>query len=91
MLESVKKALRISHSVLDDDIKENIEAAKAELIRAGCDPELVTAGEDALVLRAVKTYCLEHFCDDMAKAEKYHTSFELQLDSMRKSANYKAV
>lgn len=90
MFESVKRALRISHTALDDEIRENIAAAQAELIRAGCDPDLVSAGEDALVLRAVKTYCLEKFCDDLNKAEKYHASFELQMDGMRKSANYKA-
>lgn len=52
MLEKVKNDLRISHSKLDDDIQDNIEACKLDLKRVGVDIDK----NDQLVEKAIKLY-----------------------------------
>ena len=45
MLNKVKLALRITHSKLDSEINENIDAAKEELERAGVPRDIATEPE----------------------------------------------
>ena len=53
MLDKVKLALRITHSKLDSEINENIDAAKEELERAGVPRDVATDPEKyPLVARA---------------------------------------
>jgi len=85
LIDSVKKALRISTDALNDEITENINAAKAELIRSGVDPEIVAA-EGPLVTQAVKTYVLSRMGSDKTMIEGYQKSFEYQQDNLRKSS-----
>ena len=61
MLDKVKRALRISHSLLDDDITETINAARAEMIRSGVAEAKAKDDNDSLIVSAVKTYCLYIF------------------------------
>ncbi|MBQ8933924.1 MAG: hypothetical protein IJ061_06540 [Lachnospiraceae bacterium] len=86
MLDTVKKAKRIKHSKLDDEIARHIETAKAELIRAGADEEVVNAG-GSLVTEAVVTFCLMKLEDDLKEFERYERSFGIQLDQIRRSHN----
>lgn len=47
LLDDIKKTLRISNNVLDDEVLDLIESAKAELINIGVDIEkTVTVTED---------------------------------------------
>ncbi len=54
MLETVKKALRISTTAYDSELTYLIEAAKLDLGVAGV---VIPAGFDELVKRAIITYC----------------------------------
>ena len=58
MLEKVKTALRISTTAFDDELTELIEAAEADLGIAGV---VIPASYDAIVSRAVITYCKMNF------------------------------
>lgn len=61
LIDSVKNALRITTSDMDDDIKDLICAAKADLRISGVKVILDT---DPLVIQAVKLYCKAHFGDN---------------------------
>lgn len=58
MLDKVKLALRISTSAFDDEIKDLIKAAEADLEVAGV---ATIAEDDPLIIRAVTTYCKANF------------------------------
>ena len=89
LLDDVKTALRITHDKLDDEINDNIEAAELELQRVGIPEEIASAPETyPQIKRAVKTYCQSVMAIDQTQAEKYHASFELQAENLRKSAMY---
>lgn len=58
MLEKVKTALRITTTVYDDELTDLITSAQLDLGVAGVVlPEII----DALVTRAIITYCKVHF------------------------------
>ena len=89
MLDKVKLALRITHTKLDNDILDNIAAAKEELERAGVPRDLVTEPEkNPLIARAIKTYCQSMAALDQNQADKYMNSFKYQADNLRKSSLY---
>lgn len=89
MLDKVKLALRITHTKLDNDILDNIAAAKEELERAGVPRDVATDPEKyPLVARAIKTYCQSMAALDQNQADKYMNSFKYQADNLRKSSLY---
>lgn len=84
MLDTVKKAMRITHSELDDEIKRNIAAAEADLTRTGIAADIVAA-EGELVTQAVISYCLAHMGEDPDLMEKYMEAYRMEADAIRKS------
>lgn len=85
MLNSIKLALRINHNKLDDEINDTINAARAEMVRAGVSDE-VAYSDAYLTKQCIKTYALMNFCNDKNMAERYEKSFEYQLENIRKSS-----
>lgn len=85
MLGKVKLALRISHNLLDEDIKETIDTARAELIRSGVSEKYANSNHP-LVESAIKTYCLFVYANDDKKTQGYFDSWQYQMDNIRKSA-----
>lgn len=71
MLEQIRKALRITHTKLDDDISDTIEACKRDLSLAGV---YWVGDEDPLLIQAVKLYCKWQF-DHEGKAERYEKAY----------------
>ena len=88
MLDKVKQALRISHNFLNNDIRDTIEAARAEMIRSGVSVKAASNDGDQLIARAIKTFCLGEYEKDPKLAEGYQKSWEYQLDNLRKSSSY---
>lgn len=84
MLEKVKIALRITHTLLDSDIEQTIALARAEMVRAGVNAEL-SESNNTLVEGAIKTFCLWHYSNDDKMSDGYFRSWEYQLDNLRKS------
>lgn len=85
MLDKVKLALRISHDLLDGDINDTIEVARAEMIRSGVSKGYANSNHP-LVENAIKTYCLYVYSNDDKKTQGYFDSWQYQLDNIRKSA-----
>lgn len=83
-LATVKKALRIGHSQLDDEITRLIGTAQAEMIRAGVTEEAVNEG-GSLVTQAAVTFCLMNMTEEKNLIDRYEESFRLQVDNIRKS------
>lgn len=78
LLSKVKKSIRITHTVLDDDILDNIAACVADLRGCGVSAaKLDTTKElDPLILNAVKLYCRKEYTDDPAKAARYQEGYD---------------
>ena len=85
MLDKVKLALRISHNLLDRDIEDTIEVARAEMIRSGVSKELANS-DNVLIKSAIKTYCLFVHSNDDKKTQGFFDSWQYQLDNLRKSS-----
>ena len=84
--ERCVKALRLSTSagtLLLTEIQNNIEAARAELVRAGVSEEKVQE-EGSLVQQAIIDYVLmEMNTED--QYDRYLNAFQYQMDNLRKS------
>ena len=85
MVQTVKNALRIKHSLLDVDIAESILEARAEMVRSGVSEEEANSNHP-LIKAAIKTYCLAEYTSDSDKVEGYQKSWQYQLDNIRKSS-----
>lgn len=76
LLVAVKKSLRISADIFDDDLTELIDAAKNDLKMRGVD----NIDEDApLVRQAVKLYCRGNFANGDVKERELYQSRYLDL------------
>lgn len=80
MLDRVKVALRLTTAVYDDELTDLINAAELDLGVAGV---IVPTALDALVRRAVITYCKVHFAgsadDDYDRLKKSYDEQKAQL------------
>lgn len=84
--KAVAKALRLSDSAAElllVEIQQNIETAKAELIRSGVSESVVDT-EGPLIVDAIKRYCQATMGDE-GEFEKYMNSFMYQQENLRKS------
>ncbi len=73
MLDSIRKALRISSSAFDDEIEDLIDEAVRDLETSGI---VNISLDDALISKAIKTYCKANFGVDNKNSEKYQESYE---------------
>lgn len=80
------KALRLSESagtLLLEEIQNNIEAARAELIRSGVSSETVQE-EGPLIQNAIIDYVLMQMNDE-DQYERYFNAWQYEMDNLRKS------
>lgn len=81
LLNKIKTKLRISHTALDEDLKDTISACLTDL--AVCGVQAPTPADpqdtDPLILNAIKLYCSAEFTDDPDKA----TAFMARYDSLK--------
>jgi len=84
ILAKVKLALRISHTLLDDEIADVIASARAEMKRAGLD-STTADGSSELIETAIRTYALSYYASSEKESERYTESFKYQLDNLRKT------
>ncbi len=73
MIESVKLALRIKSSAFDAEINDLIDEAVRDLEISGI---VNISLDDALISKAIKTYCKANFGIDNKDSEKYQESYE---------------
>lgn len=90
MLESAKNALRVSGNDLDEEVQDLIDAAKADLQFSGVLGEKIVE-EDALIKRAIITYCKAYFGWDNPEADRFQKSYESLRNHLSLSAEYTVV
>lgn len=84
-LLKVKKGLRTSHSVLDEDIMADIDACLADLkIARIIDPKET----DPLIYNAIKLYCRSLYTDDPAKGAEYLRRYEALKSNLQTAEGY---
>lgn len=85
MLEAVKRALRLTVNAYDEEILDLIAAAKRDLALAGVT--MADAETDALMRRAIVTYCRVHFGtpDDY---DRLKASYDEQKAQMQMATGY---
>lgn len=88
MLDDVKIALRVSHSALNTEIIDLIAAARQDLILSGVLPAKANSDTDALVKRAIVTYCKAYFGFDNPDAERLITAYDRLKSHLTLSGDY---
>lgn len=84
-LVKIKQCLRITHSKLDQDIENDVEACLADLRLVG----IKYAGEsDPLIFNAIKLWCRASYTDDPAKATEYLRRYEALKASLMMAEGY---
>lgn len=86
MLDKVKLALRLTTDAYDEEIQQLIDAAVADLGIAGIGANFMR--KDALIIRAVITYCRVHFGspDDF---ERVKASYDEQKAQLQCASGYR--
>lgn len=88
MLEDVKRALRVTHTQLDGEIQDLIDAAQVKLILSGVSTTKAQVDDDALIKRAIITYCKAEFIADADEAARFLRSFESLAIHLSLAADY---
>lgn len=91
LLNTVKTAKRIRHNDLNTEIERLISVARDEMVRAGIDESKANDENDSLTTQAVVTFCLYSLAETEELEGRYLRSWEIQLDSLRKSRGYKCT
>ena len=81
MLKQAKLSLRISNDAFDDELYGLILSAKIDLQLAGISDSALDE-PDAMVERAILTYCKAHFGMANPDSEKYAESYNLQRNKL---------
>lgn len=87
LLQKIKTSLRISHSKLDDDVTDSIEACLRDLKVCGVQ---VTGATDPLILNAIKLYCKAAYTDDTGKAAAYQERYDALKSCLMMAEGYRA-
>ncbi|MDZ4567466.1 head-tail connector protein [Bacillus cereus] len=89
MLEVVKKALRISHTALDDEVDDLIEAARTDLKLSGVSGFKSNDDTDPLIKRAIIMYAKANFIVDVKEAERFQLSYNMLKNHLTLAGDYK--
>lgn len=88
MLEDIKLSLRISHNALDAEILDTIEAARQDLILSGISKAKAEDEGDALIKRAIKTYCKAEYATEDRESGRYSQSYNLLKNHLSMAGDY---
>ena len=86
--ETIRNRLRITHTSIDDQLTDDISAAKAELVRVGISTSAVESSTDALIDKAIIAYCMWVESSNDKMAEGYEQMWNQWKDELRKSQGY---
>lgn len=91
LLDDVKKALRISSTAYDDEVKDLISAGKSDLRLTGIYFKEETEGLplDTTIKRAVITYCKANFGYDNPDAERFEKSYVMLKQHLSLAGDYR--
>lgn len=90
ILNRVKLALRIVTDAFDSEIEDLIKACLLDLKIAGVNEYTIDNVTDALIIRAVCTYCKYHFGDakGVEELERLKASYDEQKAQMSMATGY---
>ena len=90
MFDKVKLALRITTDAFNEEIQDLINAACLDLGIAGViESQAVTTSDNALIIRAVTTYCKLHFGNPTEKDyDRLKASYDEQKAQLATSTGY---
>jgi len=90
LLLKIKTNLRISHSVLDDDLSDSIAACLQDLSVCGVHTPKPDNPQnfDPLILNAVKLYCRKEYTDDTGKAAEYQKRYDALKSCLMMASEY---
>ncbi len=72
----------------DNELRDLILAARADLVRVGILPERARDETDPLIKRAVSTYVKAEFGLENEDAERYRASYEMQRAELSHASDY---
>ena len=87
-LTSVRQYMRLTTTAHDSEIKDLINAARADLALGGVLESKAEDETDPLILRAVGTYVKAEFGLDNDDADKYRASYKEQRNGLTLSDKY---
>lgn len=85
-VDDIKKSMRISHDVINDEIERNIDTCLHDLERVGVD----TKKESTLTNKACELYC-KWQQDYQGKADQYKRNYEELRDAMSLAGEYRCM
>ena len=91
LVHKVKTKIRISHSVLDEEVADTIAACLRDLEVCGvhapapADPQEI----DPLILNAIKLFCRAEYTDDTDKAADYMTRYNALKSCLMMADGYR--
>lgn len=87
-LTRVRRYMRLTTTAHDQELKDLINAARADLVLGGVLEVKAEDEKDPLVLRAVATYVKAEFGLDNEDADKYRDSYREQRNALTLSDAY---
>lgn len=88
LLAQVKKALRITHSALNDDIQFNINVCLLDLQRAGVDDTLCTDTTDnVMIQKAIELYLKSEY-NFNGQGERFKDAYDHFVMSLTLCSDY---
>lgn len=90
ILNKVKLALRIVTDAFDTEIEDLIKACLLDLKIAGVNEYTIDSVTDALIIRAVCTYCKYHFGDanGVEESNRLKASYDEQKAQLQMATGY---
>lgn len=90
ILNKVKLALRIVTDAFDSEIEDLIKACLLDLKIAGVNEYTIDSVTDALVIRAICTYCKYHFGDanGVEESDRLKASYDEQKAQLQMATGY---
>ncbi|MDD1368763.1 head-tail connector protein [Bacillus sp. MHSD_36] len=89
MIDVVKKAVRISHNALDDELEDLIAASRYDLNLSGVSHLKANDDTDPLIKRAIITYVKANFISDAKEAERFLASYNMLKNHLTLAGDYK--
>ena len=90
-LTSIRQYMRSTSTAFDPELKDLINAARADLVLGGVLEVKAQDETDPLILRAVATYVKAEFGLDNEDSEKYRASYKEQRNGLTLSDAYIAA
>ena len=90
ILNKVKLALRIVTDAFDTEIEDLVKACLLDLKIAGVNEYTIDSVTDALIIRAVCTYCKYHFGDanGVEESDRLKASYDEQKAQLQMATGY---